>query len=56
MKPMTKGEKNETEALWVLSEPVRRLMYGRADAAGEEPGVGVGGVRVKGRGGGYRLG
>lgn len=34
MKLTTKGEKNETEALWVLSEPVRRLMYGWADAAG----------------------
>ena len=45
MKLMTKGEKNETKALWVLSEPVRRLMYGRADAAeGElrgEAGVGA---------------
>ena len=30
---MTKGEKNETKALWVLSEAVRGLMYGRADAA-----------------------
>lgn len=34
MKLMTKGEKNGTEALWVLSEPVRALMYGRADAEG----------------------
>lgn len=31
---MTKGERNETKALWVLSEPVRQLMYGRTDAAG----------------------
>lgn len=33
MKLVTKGEKNETKALWVLSEPVRLLMYGRADVA-----------------------
>lgn len=35
MKLVTKGEKNETKALWVLSEPVRLLMYGRADVARE---------------------
>lgn len=42
MKLTTKGEKNETEALWVLSEPVRRLMYGWADAARESCGGGAG--------------
>lgn len=41
---MTKGEKNEAAALWVLSEPVRGLMYGRADAprGAKEVGVAVG--------------
>lgn len=29
-----KGEKNETGELWALSEPVRRLMYSRADVGG----------------------
>lgn len=29
-----KGVKNETGALWALSEPVRRLMYNRADVGG----------------------
>lgn len=54
MKLTTKGEKNETEALWVLSEPVRRLMYGWADAARESCGGGGGGGGVDG--GGYGLG
>lgn len=43
MELMTKGKKNETKALWVLSEPVRGLMYGRADALrGVEVGVVLG--------------
>lgn len=35
-----KGEKNESGALWALSEPVRRLMYNRADVGGGELGWG----------------
>lgn len=38
--PRRKGEKNESGALWALSEPVRRLMYNRADAGGGELGRG----------------
>lgn len=49
MKPMNKGGKNETMALCMLTENVRKLIYGRTDAErGDDWGKTKGGAQSKG--------